>query len=79
MPRIPTMSERKARFSGLLVPITIVFGVCVLLLMPNLIMHASSGGAPKHGRCGTRSSRVLRYPRRGSRGVTGNRTLGVEY
>ncbi|MEM7022068.1 MAG: hypothetical protein AAF637_05680 [Pseudomonadota bacterium] len=40
------MSARKARFSGLLVPITIVFGVCVLLLMPNLIMHASLGGVP---------------------------------
>jgi hypothetical protein len=46
MTPIPTASLRPARLFGLLTPLAVVAGVLVLLLVPNLVMHASPDGQP---------------------------------
>jgi hypothetical protein len=44
MPTIPTFSLRPARLFGLMVPLAVAIGVAVLIMLPNLMMHASPDG-----------------------------------
>ena len=44
MPSIATVSLRPARLFGLMIPLAVVIGVALLIMLPNLIMHASTGG-----------------------------------
>lgn len=46
MQAFPSASTRSTRRLGFLTPFAVVIGVVVLLLLPNLIMHASPGAMP---------------------------------
>lgn len=43
MQTFPSALTRPTRRLGLVTPVVVVIGVVVLLLLPNLIMHASPG------------------------------------
>jgi len=43
MPATPPASVRSTRLFAFLTPVAIMIGVVVLLLLPNLVMHAGPG------------------------------------